>query len=155
MPARDVREAGFPGDLAGFLVGGDDAARTVGGRDDVVAPQRGTAALALLLLLGVHAPDDAADIARGAVDLVEHAPRIRDVQKAVLGERRRLVEFVAGIAAERHRVSELEVPDVVAVDPGERREPLTVIGAVVHQPVLRLLVGAGETLRRYLGGGRR
>ncbi len=81
-----------------------------------------------------------------AVDLVEHAPGIGDVEEAVLGERRRLVEFVAGAAAERHRIGELEVLDVVLVDARERREALAVIGAMVHQPVLRLLVGIDEPL---------
>ena len=87
-----------------------------------------------------------------AVDLVEHAPGIGDVEEAVLGERRRLQELVAGAAAERHRIGELEVLDVVLVDARERREALPVIGAVVHQPVLRLRIG--EPLRRHIGSGR-
>ena len=49
-------------------------------------------------------------VSRGAVDLVEHAPGIRDVEEAVFGERRRFVEFVAGAAAEWNRVVELEGP---------------------------------------------
>ena len=44
-------------------------------------------------------------------------------------------------ARERHGIDEPQSLDVVPVDAGEGREPLAVIGAVVHQPVLRLLVG--------------
>jgi hypothetical protein len=67
--ARDIGERSLPNDLAGFLVGGDNAPRTVTGGDDEVAPQCDAAALALLLLLGVHAPHNATDVARPAVDL--------------------------------------------------------------------------------------
>ncbi len=144
---------GLPGHLPGILVGGDDARRLVGDRDDEIAPERDPAIGGLLLLLGVHAPDDAADVARRAVDLVDHAPGIDGVEKAVLGERRRLVELVAGRAAERHRVGEFEPLDVPLVDAIERRIALAVIGAVVHQPVLWL--GIGEPRGRDLGGKRR
>ena len=141
-------DIGLPHDLAGGLVGGDDAGRRIGGRDDEIAPQGGAAVDRLPLLLGLHAPDDPAGIARGGVDLVEHAPGIGDVEEAVLRQRRRLVGLVAGAAAERDRIGELEVLDVALVDPVEGREPLAVIAAVVHQPVLRLLVGIEEPFRR-------
>ena len=113
--------------------------------------KRRAAIVGLLLLLRVHPPDDAAGIARGAVDLVQHAPGVGDVDEAVLDKRRRLDPFVAGGTAERHRIGELEVLDVVPVDAGERREALAVIGAVVHQPVLRLAVGIEEPFRRHVG----
>ena len=146
-------EVGLPDDLAGVLVGGDDAGRIVGGGDDEIAPQRGAAVRQRQLLLpGVHAPDDAADVAGAHVDLVEHAPLIDDVEEAVLGQRRRLQILVAGGAADRDRIGELEVLDVVLVDLVERRVALRVIGAVVHQPVLRLLVGIDEPIRRHVGG---
>jgi len=41
---------GFPDHLAGLFVGGDDARRRVGRRDDEIAPQ-GSAAIDVLLLL--------------------------------------------------------------------------------------------------------
>jgi hypothetical protein len=97
------------------------------------------------------APDDAADVPGGGVDLVEHAPGIGDVEEAVLGERCRLDEFTAVGAGERHRIGEFQALDVGLVDAGERREALAVITAVVHQPVLRLLVGIEQPLRRHLG----
>ena len=86
------------------------------------------------------------------VDLVEHAPLIDDIEEAVFGERRRLEIFVRGRAAERDRISELEVLDVVLVDGVERRIALRVIGAVVHQPVLRLLVGIDQPIGRDVAG---
>ena len=69
-----VDHIGLPHDLAGLLVGGDDAGRIIRGRDHVIAPEGGAAIGDLPALFGVHAPDDAAGIARSAVDLVEHAP---------------------------------------------------------------------------------
>ncbi len=146
-----VGDVGLPDDLAGLLVGRDHARRLVGDRDDEIAPERDAAVGFLPLLLRVHAPDDAPDVAGAAVDLVDDAGGIRDVDEAVLDQRRRLVEAVADGAAERHRVGELEALDVVLVDARERREALAVIGAVVHQPVLRLLVGVDEPLGRDIG----
>src|SRR6266481_1130660 len=60
-------------------------------------------------------------------------------------------------ARERDRICELEALDVVLVDAGERREALAVIGAVIHQPVLRLPIRIEQSVRRYVGGesGRR
>jgi hypothetical protein len=92
---------------------------------------------------------------RRGVDLVEHAPGIRDVEEAVLGKRGRFDEFPAIGAGKRHCIGELEPLDVILIDAGERREALAVIGAVVHQPVLRLLVGIEEPLRRHVGSERR
>ena len=121
------------------------------GRDNEIAPQCRAAIGNLLFLLRIHAPDDAADIARSRVDLVEHPPGIRDVEEAVLGERRRLDEFLGGAAGERNREGELQVFDIVLADAGKRREALAVIAAVVHQPVLRLAIRIGEPGRRDLG----
>ncbi len=126
---------------------------SLGRSDDEIAQQRGAAIAVLLLLAGVHAPDDAAGVAGGGVDLVEHARRIRDVDEAVLGERGRLHELIGGDAAQRHRVEELQILDVRLVDLVERRIALAVIGAVVHQPVLRLRIG--EPLRRHVCRERR
>ena len=33
-----IRKIGFPGDFAGFLIGGDDAGRIVRNRDNEIAP---------------------------------------------------------------------------------------------------------------------
>ena len=145
-----VGEAGFPHHPAGVLAGRDDPGRVVGGGDHEVAPQRGAAVALLALLSGVHAPHDAADIAGAAVDLVEHPGGVGDVEKAVLGERGRHDILVGGAAAERDGIGELEPLDVALVDAGEGREALTIIGAMVHQPVLRLLVGIDEPLRRHV-----
>ena len=148
-----VGEIALPRDLAGLLVGGDHAGRVVGDGDDEIAPQRGAAVRQRHLLLArVHAPDDAAHVAGTPVDLVEHAPLVDDVEEAVLGERRRLQVLVRRSAADRHGIGELEVLDVGLVDLVERREALRIIGAVVHQPVARLLVGIDEPVRRHVGG---
>ena len=151
-----VCDAGFPRDLAGLLVGRNHARRIIRDRDDEVAPQRRAAVGERHLLLArVHAPHDPPRLAGPPVDLVEHAPLIDDVEEAVLGERRRLQVLVRRGAADRDRIGELEVLDVRLVDPLERRVTLRVIGAVVHQPVLRLAVGIDEPLRRHLGGKRK
>src|SRR5262249_29072709 len=106
----------------------------------------------LLLLLGLHPPDDPADVARGNIDLVEHAPTVGDVEKAVLHQWRCMNDFHAGPAAERHRVSEPQSLDVAFVYAGEWRETLAVVAAMVHQPVLRLFVRIEEPLCRDLSG---
>src|SRR6266566_3309711 len=62
-----IGERGFPFDLAALLVGSDDARRAVGGGDHKVSPQCRAAIALLLRLLRVHAPDDATNVARGAV----------------------------------------------------------------------------------------
>src|SRR5262249_33672847 len=41
--------------------------------------------------------------------------------------------------------------DVALVDARKRREPLTIVAAMVHQPVLRLFVGIEEPLRCNVG----
>src|SRR5262249_44492416 len=70
-----VGEIGLPDHLAGVLVGRDHARRIVRGRDDQVAPQRrATVGEREALLLGVHAPDDAAGVTGAHVDLVDDAP---------------------------------------------------------------------------------
>src|SRR5207247_7764476 len=78
--ARNLGERGLPNDFASLLVGGDDPPRAVGGGNDEITPQGRAAILPLQLLFGVHAPDDAAHVSRGAVDLVEDAPGIRNVE---------------------------------------------------------------------------
>src|SRR5262249_27467175 len=58
-----VAHVRLPDDLASILIGRDDAWRIVCGRDHEVAPQRGaTVGQREALLLGVHAPDDAAGL---------------------------------------------------------------------------------------------
>src|SRR5262249_56899971 len=97
----------------------------VGGGDDEVAPQRGAAiGQRQFFLPGIHAPDDAARLARARIDLVEHTPLVDDVEEAVLGERGCLQILVRRRAADRHREGELEVFDVVLVYARERREAL-------------------------------
>ena len=63
-----------------------------------------------------------------------------------------LIEFIAGPATERYSVGKLEALDVVSVDPGQWRKPLAIIGTMVHQPVLRLLVGVDEPIRGHVAG---
>jgi hypothetical protein len=58
---------------------------------------------------------------------------------------------VALRAAKWHRISELQVLDIISVDEGERRISLRIIGAVVHEPVLRLVVRIHEPLWGNLG----
>jgi hypothetical protein len=77
---------------------------------------------------------------------------IDHVEEAVLGERRRLQVLVGRSAADGDGIGELERLDVALVDLLEWRVALGVVGAVVHQPVVRLLVGIGEPIRRHLGG---
>ena len=153
LHVRLIVQVRLPDDLAGVLVGGDDASWIIGGGDDQIPQQRGAAVRQRQLLLsGVHAPDDAAHVARTHVDLVDHPPLIDDVKEAVLGQRRRLQVLVGRGAADRDCVGELEVLDVVLVDLVERRVALRVVGAVVHQPVLRLLVGIDEPIRSHVAG---
>jgi hypothetical protein len=86
---------------------GDDARRPVGGRDDEIAPECRPAIDARLFLMRVHTPNDPADIAGPAVDLVEHAPGVGDVEKTVLSEWGCFNEFVAGAACKCNRIGEL------------------------------------------------
>ena len=147
---RGILERGFPHHFAGFLVGRDDPRRVAEAAragDDEIAPQGWATAAHQAILFGVHAPDDAADIAGTRIDLVEDVPGIGHVEETVLSERRRVGEFVSRTAAERHRIGELEVLDVVAVDARERRKALTIVSAMVHQPVLRLLVRIHQPVR--------
>jgi hypothetical protein len=93
-----VAEVRLPHDLAVVLVGGNDARRIVGARDDEVTPERGaTVRQRQLLLAGIHPPDDAARVAGAAVDLVDDAPLVDDVEVAVLPEWRRLQVFVVAL----------------------------------------------------------
>jgi hypothetical protein len=80
---------------------------------------------------------------------------IGDIEEPVLGERRCLEVLIRRGTADRDRIDELEVLNGVLVDLVERRVTLRVIGAVVHQPVLRLAVNICEALRSDLGGERR
>ena len=144
-------EVRLPHDFAGVLIGGDDARWRVGRRDYQIAPEGGAPIGRLPLLLGVHAPNDAAGIARRDVDLVEYAPGIGDVEEAIFGECGRLVVFLAGRVTQRNRICKSQPFDVALVDRVERREALRVIGAVIYQPIVRLLVGIDEPLRRHLG----
>jgi hypothetical protein len=92
-----------------------------------------------------------AGVTRATVDLVEHPGRVGEIEEAVLGERRRHHVLVGRDAAERNRVGDLQSLGGIAVDAGERREALPVISAMIHQPVLRFLVGIDEPLRRHVG----
>jgi amidase len=65
------------------------------------------------------------------------------------------VAIAAAYAPLGCRIGELEALDVIFVDARERREPLSVISAVVHQPVLWLLVRIHQALRRHFRRQRR
>jgi Copper chaperone PCu(A)C len=80
----------FPDDLASFLIGGNDARWPVSGWNDEISPQCCAAIDELFFLMGLHAPDDAANITGAPIDLVKHTPGIGDIKEAVLGKRRRL-----------------------------------------------------------------
>src|SRR6266478_1192594 len=105
-----------------------------------------------LLLPGIHTPHDPADVARSRVDLVKHGPLVSDVEKTVLGKRRRLEILVHRGAAEGDRIGELEVLDVGAIDLVERRIALRVVGPMVHQPVAGLPVGIHKPFGGDVGG---
>ena len=77
-------------------------------------------------------------LAGARIERHDDAPRQRHVHHAVHHDRRRLVAAAdAGLELPR----ETERRDVVAIDLGERREALLVVGASVRQPVARLGVG--------------
>ena len=162
-----IGDLALPGDLAGVLVGGDDAAvQRV--RDDLVAPERHAAvvdaaardgARPVVVGLGVHLPDEIALTAVG-VDLVDGAPAVGDVHEAVLDDGRALKAAVrpdaaALDAAERYGPSNLQVLDVAGVDLVERREPLRRVAAVVEKPVPLLARGVEQAVRRHVAGVRR
>src|SRR5215471_18324740 len=132
---RDLLRIGyvrFPYDFARDLIGRNNAGRRTRGRNDKITPQGGAAVCDLPLLLWLHAPDDAAGIARGRVDLVKYAPGIRDVEEAVFGKRRCLDEFPAAATGKGYRIGEPEALDVVLVDLDKWGEALAVVGAMVH-----------------------
>src|SRR6202163_4137234 len=102
---NEVSQTTLPVSLSVAMMRGE-LPKTAGTGDDEVARQRRAAAAHLAILLGVHAPHDAAEVAGAGVDLVEDVPGIRDVEETVFGERRCVGELVARAAAERHRVGE-------------------------------------------------
>jgi hypothetical protein len=79
---------------------------------------------------------------------------IDDIEESVFRQRSCLQVLVEAGTAERDRIGKLERFDVAGVDLVERRIALRVVAAVVHQPVLRLLVDIGEPLWRHVGGDR-
>src|SRR6185369_5710703 len=132
-----VAQVPVPDDLAGLLVGRDDATVMAGHGDDEIPPQRNAAVAVDLFLARIHLPQDAAHGARTQIDLVDHAPGIDHVHKAVVDQRRRQEIFVRRGAAQRHGEGELEISDVRLVDRVERREVLRAVVAMVHEPVVR------------------
>ena len=80
---------------------------------------------------------------------------IDDVEETILDKRRRLDILIRRRATERHRVGEVQRFNVLPVDLVERRETLAIIGAMIHQPVLRLLVGVYQPLEGDLRRERR
>src|SRR5262249_17829218 len=56
---------------------------------------------------------------------------------------------------DRDRIGELEALNVRLVDLVERRVALGIIGAMIHQPVLRLAVGVDEAIGRDVSRHRR
>ena len=73
---------------------------------------------------------DLAAIPGANVDLVEHVPGIGDVEESVFHQRGGVGEAeLLALPPSGNCIDKLEVLDVIAVDAGERREPLAVIGA--------------------------
>ena len=138
-----------PDDLAGLLVGRDDARILAGGRDHQIAPERDAAVAAVSLLAGVHLPQRAAVGAGAHVDLVDRAPTVDHVHETVLDQRRNFERLVRRGTADRHRELELHVLDVRSVDLIERRMPLRAVVVMHHQPVVRL--GLEQPLVGHVG----
>jgi len=94
-----------------------------GDGNNQIAPQRDAAVAVGLLLPRVHLPHHAAHGAGADVDLVDDAPHIRDVEKAVLDQRRRLDIFIARGAAQRNGKASLRFLtfDRLIVSSGENR----------------------------------
>ena len=151
LQVRLIVEIGLPDHLARVLVGGDDARRAIGDRDHQIAPQSGaTVGQGQLLLAGIHAPEDAPGFAGAHVDLVDDAPLVNQIHVAIFDQRGRLQVLVGRGAADGHRIGELQALHVLLVDLLKWREPLPIIGAMIHKPVAGLRIG--QPLGRHLGG---
>src|SRR5262249_3286978 len=148
----------LPDDLARILVERNHA-HVVGGDEDFVAVQRQTAVGARFRDLGVVTPQRDRLGAAADIELHHPGPGVGNVQKTVLDQRGRFflaAQRPAGrAAADREQELELEVLDVCPVDAAERRMPRVVIVAVDHEPVLRLLGGIQQSLRRHVRRCRR
>src|SRR5262249_44814959 len=124
----------LPGNLAGILVGRDQAA-IEGMRNDEIAPQRhaaivdaaaGHRAGPVVVRLRVHLPEQHA-FAAVSVDLVNRAPSVGDIHEAVFDDRRAFEtamrpDAAALDATELHGPGDLEVLHIILVDVGERGE---------------------------------
>ena len=135
-----VMQVFLPHDLAGLLVGGDDASVLARCRNNKIAPERYTAMAPEALLSWVHLPKDAAEFLRAEINLVDGAPAIHDVHETVLDERRRLKAFIACAAANADGEFEFEIADIGFVDLRQRGMALRIIGAVHAEPVFRLRI---------------
>jgi hypothetical protein len=151
LKIRLIEQVLVPRDPAGLLVGSDHPPVEAGDRDDVVTPQRDAAVAVGLARAGVHLPHHPTSGAGAHVDLVDHAPHVGGVEKAVFDDGRRFVVFIAAGAAERHRKGESEVLRIGGIDGVERGEPVRAIVVVVHEPVAGLWMG--KPLERHLGRG--
>ena len=144
-----------PDDLAGLLVGRDDAAVLAGGRDHEIAPQR-DAAVAAVVSPG-RGPSSTAMRPCGAgahVDLVDHAPAVDHVHEAVLDQRRHLERLVAA-RCRRCATANMSFMflmfDLLIVSSVENA--LRAVVVMVHQPVVRL--GIEQPLEGDVGGVQR
>ena len=147
-----VAQVLVPYDLAGLLVGRDHASVIASDRNNEIAPQRHAAIAVGLLRGGIHLPDDLPAFAGAHVDLVNHAPAVDHVHKAILDQRGGFERLVAGCAAERDGELQLQILDVRLVDRIERRKALGAEIMMIHEPVLRL--GIAQALEGRIGGAR-
>ena len=84
--------------------------------DDEIAPQRGAAIAIDLGLAGIHGPHDRAAGAGAHVDLVNDAPGVGHVHKAIVDQRRGEQVLVAAFLAKRDRGCKAQVLDVGPID---------------------------------------
>src|SRR5262249_48629446 len=106
--------------------------------------------------LRIEAPAHRALAATADVDGIDPPPAVRHIHHAVLDDRRgfhraKLTATAALVARERNREGDLEILDVAGVEGLERREPVTLIVAMVQDPVLRLLGRIDRALLRHVG----
>src|SRR5579871_3926985 len=165
---RRVGNLALPRDFTGLLVDGEHPPVERNG-NHLVLPQRNAAIIDAAASYvagpgavgaGVHLPFDDAFLAGRHVDCVDRAPAVRHIHDAVLDDRRRfqVTEGVASAALEareRHREHRLQVFDGLGVDLLEQREAMTLVVAVMEDPVLRLALRVQGALIRHVGGAHR
>jgi hypothetical protein len=133
-----VEKVLVPHDLAGLLVGGDDAASIACNRDHERAPQSNAAIAVLVSKLWVHLPHDGAGGAGAHVDFIDHAPAIDHVHEPIVDQRCRFEAVGGRFAGKRDSELKFQILDVRLVDQVEHRIALCAEVVMVHQPILRL-----------------